>query len=154
MSLPARFLLLDAKLDAFLFAILGEEENGMPLSVASALARLGLDPWTEAGRLAALPPGRAVERLTSLIARIPLARTAPSDVRGIAASLVPLLSNGAARGSTPEGRPDAARWSRPSKLLLLLCLGLLAVALFGAIGSGGLLFDLLASPSHSQGRPP
>ena len=41
--------------DAFLFESLGVQENGMDLSVLSALARAGVDPWAEAKRLAALP---------------------------------------------------------------------------------------------------
>jgi hypothetical protein len=47
MALAARFSFLNASLDRFLFVSIGEEENGMPLSVASALARLGRDPWVE-----------------------------------------------------------------------------------------------------------
>jgi hypothetical protein len=35
------------ELDPFLFAAVGEEVNGIPLSVVSALARLGLDPREE-----------------------------------------------------------------------------------------------------------
>jgi hypothetical protein len=46
--------------DAFLFESLGVQENGMDLSVLSALARAGVDPWAEAKRLAALPRQAAV----------------------------------------------------------------------------------------------
>jgi hypothetical protein len=46
--------------DAFLFESLGVEENGMDLSVLSALARAGVDPWAEAKRLAALPRQAAI----------------------------------------------------------------------------------------------
>ena len=55
MAMPARFSLLNASFDDFLFASIGEEASGMPLSVASVLARLGIDPWFEAGHLARLP---------------------------------------------------------------------------------------------------
>ena len=55
MALPSRFSLLNANLDPFLFASIGKEESGMSLSVASALARLGSDPWIEAERLAGKP---------------------------------------------------------------------------------------------------
>ena len=48
MALPANFSLLHSELNAFLFAHLGEEENGLPLTVLSALTRLGADPWAEA----------------------------------------------------------------------------------------------------------
>jgi hypothetical protein len=39
----------------FLFAPICEEANGMRLSVLSALARMDVDPWEEATRLAAMP---------------------------------------------------------------------------------------------------
>jgi hypothetical protein len=42
-----------AEFDNFLYASIGADRNGMPLSVLSALARLDLDPWEEAsGRMA------------------------------------------------------------------------------------------------------
>jgi hypothetical protein len=46
---------LGSQFDDFLFAPIGEEENGMLLSVVSALARLDLDPWQEAASLTGLP---------------------------------------------------------------------------------------------------
>lgn len=62
MTLPARFSLLHSELNDFLFASLGDEQNGMPLNVVSALTRLGVDPWTEEVRPArgftASPRGR------------------------------------------------------------------------------------------------
>ena len=53
--------------DAFLFELLGVEENGMELSVLSALARAGLDPWAEAKRLAALPRQAAIAAITAIL---------------------------------------------------------------------------------------
>jgi hypothetical protein len=38
------------EMDPFLFASVGEELKGIPLTVLSALAQLGLDPRTEAAR--------------------------------------------------------------------------------------------------------
>jgi hypothetical protein len=63
MTLAARFSLLHSDLNDFLFASVGDEQNGMPLSVLSALTRLGVDPWEEAARLAALPKALAVEAM-------------------------------------------------------------------------------------------
>ena len=57
MALTARFSLPHSDLNDFLFATVGEEQNGMPLNVVSGLTRLGLDPWGEAARLAVLPKG-------------------------------------------------------------------------------------------------
>ncbi len=63
--------LLGPEFDKFLFAPIGEQSNGMLLSVLSALARLDLDPWQEAAKLARLPGKTATERLASLIASLP-----------------------------------------------------------------------------------
>ncbi len=52
--------------DAFLFESLGVEDSGMELSVLSALARAGLDPWAEARRLAGLPRQAAVAAIVKL----------------------------------------------------------------------------------------
>ena len=41
MALAARFSLLHSDLNDFLFASVGEEQNGVTLSVVSALTRLG-----------------------------------------------------------------------------------------------------------------
>ena len=63
--------LLGPEFDNFLFAAIGDDENGAPLSVASALARLDVDPWREAVSLARMPRAIAAGRLTSLIASLP-----------------------------------------------------------------------------------
>jgi hypothetical protein len=51
MTLRQSFRPLQPDLDKLLFATVGDEIGGIPLSVISALTRLGLDPWQEAGRL-------------------------------------------------------------------------------------------------------
>jgi len=61
----------DSKFDPFLFAAIGEERNGMSLSVLSALARIELDPWSEAASLSAMPAPAATERLISLLSSLP-----------------------------------------------------------------------------------
>jgi len=55
----------------FLQSELWEEKHGAPLSILSALARLDLDPWEEAARLALLPRETASERLSSLLLQLP-----------------------------------------------------------------------------------
>ena len=50
--------------DPFLLESVGVDENGMTVSVLSTLARLGLDPWEEAGRLAVLPKKAAIAVIT------------------------------------------------------------------------------------------
>lgn len=51
--------------DAFLFAELGEDRTGAAVTVLSALARLDLEPWTEARELACLGREDALVRLTT-----------------------------------------------------------------------------------------
>ena len=80
-----------SEFDAFLFAPVGDDGNGMLLSVLSALARLDVDPWQEAANLAQLPRSTATERLTSLIAALPGRPASQPDPEAIAARLVALL---------------------------------------------------------------
>ena len=91
MALSARFSLLHSDLNDFLFASVGEEQNGVTLSVVSGLTRLGLDPWEEAARLTPLPKARAAEALATLIARLPIYRTQGLDDLAISRRLVELL---------------------------------------------------------------
>ena len=51
----------------------------MPLSVLSALARLDVDPWAEASRLARMPSEAATLFLTALIAALPGGSSAHGD---------------------------------------------------------------------------
>ena len=65
------FALRQSGLNEFLFAPVGTEANGMTLSLVSVFARLGNDPWLEAGKLARLPKSEAIESLARLIAGMP-----------------------------------------------------------------------------------
>ena len=53
--------------EPFLFAVVCDEANGMQLTLVSAIARTGVDPWGEAARIARLPRERAREVLIALI---------------------------------------------------------------------------------------
>ena len=67
MTRSARVSVLTPEFDDFLFAPIGEERNGMLLSVLSALARLGVDPWLEVANLTRMPKETATARMVSLI---------------------------------------------------------------------------------------
>jgi hypothetical protein len=82
---------LDSEFDAFLYAPVGEDRNGLLLSVISALTRLDLDPWLEAAKLAQLPAKTAAKRLAGLIAALPDDALARSDPGAMADRLVGLL---------------------------------------------------------------
>jgi hypothetical protein len=102
MTLRDSYRPLRPDLDGFLFAQVGDEVDGMPLSVISALAQLGLDPWEEAGRLAAFGGREAAEQLARLIADLPSHGYHLEDARRIAPGLVSLLP----RGPIPAGKPQ------------------------------------------------
>jgi hypothetical protein len=78
-------------LNSFLFADVGTEANGMTLSVVSVFARLGSDPWREAGRLADLPKPEATDSLAHSIAEMPTSPWQLRDAAVIAARLTRLL---------------------------------------------------------------
>jgi len=107
MTLSAEFSLLHSDLNDFLFASVGNEQNGMPLNVVSALTRLGVDPWTEAARLADLPKALAAEALAPMIARLPIGRPQPSDTLAISQRLVELLPARGQAGPLERGQASA-----------------------------------------------
>ena len=104
MAHPDVFSLPRSEYGAFLFASIGEESNGMALSVVSALARLDFDPWQEAARLTDLPKHLAAEALGRLIGQLPDGRWNRSDSATIAAGLVELLPR-----PGPSSRPGRAK---------------------------------------------
>lgn len=130
-TLPSPFSLPRSEFNEFLFARVGEEGNGMPLSVVSALARLDLDPWKEAARLSDLPKELAAAALDGLIGRLPAGSWERSDSQKIAARLIELLPRRgpvAQSGRTkPGGRENA---SRANVMVWLIILALGAAALF------------------------
>ena len=113
MGLRPEYSLVHSRYNAFLFACVGEEKSGIPLTVLSALARLGLDPWEEAARLAALPREAATSALTVAIARLPEGDWSAADSRSIAIRLLDWLPargagpDGSAEGSSDEQKPKA-----------------------------------------------
>jgi len=69
--------LFEHEFDDFLCASIGEEENGMALSVMSAFARRNVDPWEEAARLSRLPRNVATESCARSSRSCRRARVAP-----------------------------------------------------------------------------
>ena len=93
---------LGSEFDDFLFAPIGEDRNGMLLSALSALARLDLDPWQEAAKLAGWPRETAIQRLASLIAGLPDRPSIHQDPGTIAARLIALLPRPASSNIPPH----------------------------------------------------
>jgi hypothetical protein len=126
MALPKRFSLLNSELNGFLYAPMGSEDRGVPLSVLSALTRLGIDPWAEGARLSNLPKEAAARALTALIDLFPEDRRSSSDVHEIVARLVELLPRPLAV-ALPRGavRAGARRVRWPA--IWLFCLGVILI---------------------------
>ena len=105
----------------------------MSLSVLSALARLGLDPWKEATELSELPSDSATQRLATLIMRLPGGRWTQADSRGIACRLIELLPR---RGSPAVPLMEKAhgipRMTTSPAAKMLMCALLVGIALIGA----------------------
>jgi hypothetical protein len=81
----------DSRLEGFLFAEIGIGESGGTLTMISALARCGSDPWVEAARLSALPRAGAAEALSLFLGKMPSAWCNLSDRPATTARLLKLL---------------------------------------------------------------
>ena len=146
MTLRGSLRPLRPDLDRFLFATVGDEIEGVPLSVISALTRLGLDPWQEAGRLSSLSNREAIEQLARLIAELPGLFRPLGEAREIADRLIQLLPrHDTDRKSTPQVqirlcylRPTLSTTSQ----LWVACLVLAAAVLVSAFLHGGLPFGI------------
>ena len=115
--------------DAFLFAVIGEERNGMLLSVLSALARLDLDPWREAADLAGMPRQIAKQRLTFLIQSLPDGQRTRPKPEAISTRLIGLLPNGAGSSiASSETFPVADPVLNSRALMYALLINLLFLA--------------------------
>jgi hypothetical protein len=95
MPLRPEYSLGHSAYNDFLFGSLGQDAAGTDVTVLSALARLGIDPWQEAAHLAALPREAAAEALTATILRLPARTGRDAEVPKIATRLVALLPEGA-----------------------------------------------------------
>ena len=131
-TLPLAFSLLKSEFNDFLFAPIGEEKNGAVLTVLSALARLGVDPWQESARLAQLSTDKATQRLTAIISGLPKGQWTESDAETIAARLVGLLPTKYA--SRPPSLDPASRKPRaPTGLMALLLVAAMGGLMFFAV---------------------
>ena len=94
---------INAEFDRFLFASIGDQENGTPVSVFSAFARSDIDPWQEAARLAQMPKPLAARNVASVIEELPNGRWSPPGSEIIATRLVDLLPSHVSVTSASQG---------------------------------------------------
>jgi hypothetical protein len=121
------FALKNSGLNDFLFAEVGNEVNGSPLTILSVLARLGQDPWVEAARLARLPKASIIECLTNKISQMPLSPKALFDARSTATRITLLLpsqvSSPRAVPAIGVGKSTVPGWVPVAVLLAVLAFG-------------------------------
>ncbi len=126
----------DSEFDSFLFANVGEDENGTDVSVLSALVRLEMDPWHEASELAQLPNEASERRLMGTLARldtIPLARSKPGT---IATRLLLLLPDAAAARREKPGVVKASNATSPRFMITWMIVMVIAFAIQALISGG------------------
>ena len=139
MSLRHAYAPMLPEFDPFLFASVGEEIDGGPLSVLSALTRLDLDPRDEAARLSHLTKEAAADQLATMIPRLSDRRWTLSEAHRIAVRLIERLPM-----SNTAGKPDRIEPGvelTPGKVSpFLIYLALLIALLVGLTASGILPF--------------
>ena len=151
MTLPAVFSLPRSEFNAFLFAPIGEESNGMAVSVVSALARLDVDPWQEAARLSGLSKDLAVAAVGQVIGRLPGGRWKQSDIGGMAARLVDLLPRRGTGARSGRAKPAGGEKGRLATVIWLMCLTIGAVMLFRVMTEQGAPSDEARSAASPSG---
>jgi hypothetical protein len=141
-----------SEFDDFLFAPIGDERNGMLLSVLSALARLDVDPWLEAASLTRMPKETATARMVSLITALPDRPSAQPDTATVAARLIALLPRGDdANRPLRAAAPGGAAASNSSTILFVILMAfLLGAQLLMASRHPAAQADSASAPATSR----
>jgi hypothetical protein len=118
------FSTLSARYDDFLYAPICDEPNGMRLSVISALARMNVDPWDEAKRLAAMPKAMGERALVSILGVVSGSRCKSPEAEVIAAQLIRLLPQSGEGATTAAARTAVGAAKSTSYWWVWVCLAL------------------------------
>jgi hypothetical protein len=99
----------------FLYAQIGDDANGVPLSVLSAPGRLNIDPWEQAAHWGRLTRKSAIQELTELIAELPLgpralpigqaAQAVPAAIPTRLVAMLPNMCSAVSRAPAPGSQP-------------------------------------------------
>jgi hypothetical protein len=148
MTLRPEYSLGHSEFNDFLFAFVGKEKSGLQLTVLSALARIGVDPWREAARLSELPKEAATCALAATIGALPEGDWKTSDSRSIAVRLVDCLPkhSSSKTGSVQDaGQEDQSPKAKAPQWLVWIALG--AAVLFAILR---LYADKVSQPDLSD----
>jgi hypothetical protein len=123
---------LGSGFDRFLYAPVDADRHGGLLSVISALARLGVDPWEHAAMLARMPVDAAARALAALLAGLPVDTAEQPDRMPLAMHLVSLLPRDVPRREPLPAFPVSGIQPDPSGWQVALFLVVFVVLLLGA----------------------
>lgn len=131
--------------DEFLYSPVASESDGTPVTLLTALARLGVDPWEEAADLALLSREPALQRLASRLEAMPNGPATAADTVNIATRLIGLLNR-----TSPSRAASPAVPAFPAAMKLPMGR---SVAIYCLLG---LIFMLAAqwAVSNRQAQPP
>jgi hypothetical protein len=136
---------LRTDLNDFLFTPIASDANGMHLTMLSALARSGADPWAEAAGLAALPRETATQKISLMLAGVSNGPSPGDETASLAARLVsklhesstpklkPVIATVAANPAEPESMRAFAALSQPVKVTIYSLAALILVMCFRAL---------------------
>ena len=134
MTVRPDYALSRARYTPFLFTVVGTERrdaenSGEDITVLTALARIGIDPWEEAARLAVLPRAEAAQSLAATFINLPDTHWALGDATGTARRFVDTLPPLSHRAPPPPGSGIFLTWrfwAAGSLVLALLALNYMA----------------------------
>jgi hypothetical protein len=145
--------LFGREFDEFLCASIGEEKNGMALSVMSAFARRNVDPWQEAARLSQLSRDVAARELCAMISELPPGSPSQATPQAITERLMAGLpryaGSAASPRKTPPGRVALSRRETVRGAVVLLFL--LVVTAFLAVGQQSASVHPVLPPTSDAG---
>jgi hypothetical protein len=148
MTTSNAFAFKNSGLNEFLFAEVGTELNGSPLTILSVLARLGQDPWAEAARWTKLPKAATIDNLAQSISQMPLAPQAIAEARDTASRLILLLPS---QVQVPRADNNAAAAAPQTKSAMPKWV---LLAVFGIALVLGVSFSLVPSGSRTNAVVP
>jgi hypothetical protein len=124
-----------AVINRFLYASVGDDNNGMDLTLLSALARQNVDAWQKAAELSLLPGALAIPMLAALLISVPgheslLERTALAD-RLIVLLQHPVQGRGiGADSASPDAAPQRSETTNALTLILIYFIGMVICGWF------------------------
>jgi hypothetical protein len=154
-----------SEFDNFLFAALGEDQNGLPLSVVSLLARQNLDPWQEAETLASLSADAAAKRLALSLDTLPDQNLRQGNSEATVQRLLALLPRRVAKtlDTTVASLGAVAATDAGARIgivvfitsaIFLVGSQIVAARRDASILPGAVPEPVLTAPSHTQPAPP